>query len=121
MSLISYSEAPYKGGTVTATLNKTVLVSLDSIASDPWWSDETSTAQAIVTIKSAEGKERIVLTFDFSQFPCTAPLSFPQYCRDQFVVDKILLIDTMGDKLTLSRAALIADYPTLAAESDPSL
>lgn len=114
MALVSYSATPSKGATVTATLDKTELLSIDAVTADAWWAQESSIATAVLTFESEPGKGKIVLQFDFTQDPCTAQISFPAYTRDVFQITKIVLIDTMGDKLTLNRATLLAQAPTFS-------
>lgn len=122
MALLSYSSSPQKGSSVTVTLDTALLLSLNAVTSDPFWDggNDGDIAQAIVTLKTSPGNGKIVLTFDLSQDPCTATLTLPQYTRDMFEISKIVLIDTMGDKLTLDRAALLSEIPTLS-ESEISL
>lgn len=120
MALVSYSATPSKGATVTATLDKVALLALDSVTSDPWWADDAGIAQAIVTLKTNPGKGKIVLQFDFTQNPSTAQLTLPQFTRDEFQIDKIVMIDTMGDKIVIPRATLLSEIPTLS-ESEISV
>lgn len=115
MALLTYGTTPAKGATTTVTLDKAELVTVSAISSDAWWQDDDGDiVQAIVTLKSSPGNGKIVLTFDFTQNPCTAQLTLPAYCRDVFEISKITLIDTMGDKLTVTRSQLLVDIPTLA-------
>lgn len=116
MALLSYSSSPQKGSSVTVTLDTALLLSLNAVATDAFWSggNDGDVTQAIVTLKTSPGNGKIVLTFDLTQDPCTATLTLPQYCRDVFEISKIVLIDTMGDKVTLDRATLLSEIPTLS-------
>jgi hypothetical protein len=122
MPLLSYSATPSKGGTVTVTLDKTELLALNAVGIDSFWSggSDGDVAQAIVTLKTFPGNGKINLTFDLSQATPTAPLALPQYARDVFQIAKIVLVDTMGDKINLSRAELLLEIPTLS-ESEVNL
>ena len=120
MALLTYSAPPSKGSTVTVTLDKALLLSLNVVTSDPWWANDFDITQAIVTLKSVPGNGKRILAFDFGQSPCNDSLSIPIFSRDVFQVSKIVLIDTMGDKLSLDRTALLAEIPTLS-ESEISI
>jgi hypothetical protein len=114
MALLNYSSPPAKGLTVTVTLDKNLLVSIAAIESDAWWTDDDGDiVQAIVTLKTSPGNGKIVLNFDFAQNPCTAQLTLPLYCRDVLQISKIVLVDTMGDKISINRSQIITDIPNL--------
>jgi hypothetical protein len=115
MPLLSYSATPSKGATVTVTLDKTLLLGLNAVGIDSFWSggDDGDVTQAIVTLKSSPGNAKITLTFDISQATPTALLAIPQYARDVFQISKVAVIDTMGDKISIPRATLLSEIPTL--------
>jgi hypothetical protein len=114
MALLNYSSPPAKGLTVTVTLDKNILVSIAAIKSDAWWTnDDENIVQVIVTLKTSPGNGKIVLNFDFAQNPCIAQLTLPLYCRDVLQISKIVLVDTMGDKISINRGQIIADIPNL--------
>ena len=115
MALLTYSSAPSKGSTVTVTLDKALLLGLNAVGVDSFWSggDDGDIATAIVTLKTNPGNGKINLKFNLSDNPCTAQLTLPLYCRDVFQVNKIAVIDTLGDKITIIRSTLLSEIPTL--------
>jgi hypothetical protein len=112
MALLSYGTAPSKGATTTVTLDKTELAALSA---DPWWQDWENLSQAIITVKSTTGKSKITLIFDLTQSPCTAQMAIPLNTRDEFEINKVVLLDSLGDKLSVSRTALVAAIPSVSS------
>lgn len=100
MAILSYNVAPAKGASSVATLSKVDLLALAPVAADAYWADGDNTQKVIITIKSTVGKQKRVLQFDFTQASPEAALAFPQYCRDSFEIQKIVMVDYLGDKLT---------------------
>jgi hypothetical protein len=122
MALLTYSATPAKGSTVTVTLDKAELLALNAVGIDSFWTggSDGDVVQAIVTLKTFPGNGKITLTFDLSQATPTAPLTLPQYARDVFQISKIVVVDTMGDKIAIPRATLLTEIPTLS-ESEVNL
>lgn len=116
MALLSYDIAPAKGASRTATLSKMDLLALAPVAADAYWAEANNTQKVIMTIKSSVGKQKRVLQFDFTQASPEAALAFPQYCRDNFEIEKIVMVDYLGDKLAVlgSEVDLSADDISLA-------
>jgi hypothetical protein len=52
MSLLSYNQAPAKGSTSVATLNKSAAVAL--AGSDPYWSEQNNIKTVIVTLSQPQ-------------------------------------------------------------------
>lgn len=107
MPLLSFSGTPVKGSSTTVTLDKSTLLGIPSVSGDPFWSgDDGDIATVMVTYKSTVGNGKRLLEFDFSAASPSAVLNLPLYCRDAFSIHKVVLIDTMGDKLVLSTSDL---------------
>lgn len=123
MPLLSYNAAPAKGASRTATLSKSNLLALAPVAADAYWAEANNTKKVIITIKSTVGKQKRVLQLNFTQSSPQAALAFPQYCRDDFEISKIVMIDFLGDKLTIlgSEVDLSADDISLAVVPVPAL
>jgi hypothetical protein len=101
MPLLSYSTSPAKGTSVTAELDKASVVALTGPAQDSYWSDPLVTQTCIVVLKSTAGNQKRTLTFDFTLAEPQAALAFPARCRDAFEVQKVTLIDYLGDKIVV--------------------
>lgn len=114
MSLLSYNFVPAKGATRTASMDKATLLALTPVAADAYWAEGNNTQTVVVTFKSTSGNQKRVLSFDFSQATPTASLTFPSRCRDNFAISKIIMIDYLGDKLTIVDPGLTEDDLILA-------
>lgn len=115
MALITYNVSPAKGITVTGQLDKSGVVALSPIAADSYWSDPLVTEKCIVIYKSTTGNQKRILNFDFTQASPEAPLTFPQRCRNEFSIQKVILLDYLGDKKVVlgSEVDLSADNLSL--------
>lgn len=109
MPLLSYNVTPAKGTTSVATMDKATLLALTPVAADAYWSVGDNTQTVIVTFKSTAGNQKRVLIFDFAQTSPTASLVFPLHCRDAFTITKIVMLDYLGDKLSVASPGLTDD------------
>jgi hypothetical protein len=113
MPLLSYDVAPAKGATRTASMDKATLLALAPVVADAYWADGDNTQTVIVTFKSTTGSQKRVLIFDFSQATPTAALAFPARCRNNFTISKIVMLDYLGDKLSIPSPGLSGDNLSL--------
>jgi hypothetical protein len=112
MPLLSYNQAPAKGSTSVATLNKSAAVAL--AGSDTYWSEQNNIKTVIVTFKSTTGNQKRTLEFDFTVASPTDDLVFPLRSRDDFTIIKVLLLDYLDDKLSISNPGLVDDDISLS-------
>lgn len=104
MPLLSFSSAPTKGASSTVTLDKTLLLALSEISSDPYWSDADNIKTAVLCYQSSVGKQDKILSFDFTQVAPTATITLSSKARDSFLVKTILLKDFDGGDIVIDRS-----------------
>lgn len=108
MALLTFSSTPVKGGTVTVTLDKSYLVSMQAVSiSDSYFTDPLNIKDVVVVYESEPGKQKYNLNFDFSQAEPSCELEISANARNNFYFTKIVLNDFEGDKLKLSREQIV--------------
>lgn len=115
MALLEFSASPSKNGSVTLTLDKTVLFGLAPLESDLYWGDELNVSRLLVHYVSESSSQRKLLTFYIEDATPTSPLYFSSSADDSFVLSMITLVDYDGGSLTLDRASLLSAIPSLTS------
>lgn len=104
MALLIFNPAPAKGATAEATLDKSEL--LEIAAEDEFFSQETNLTRIVVFYKSTLGKQKKRMEFFFSDESPKSTISFHARARSSFFLQKIVLLNHAGDKITLDRAKI---------------
>ena len=103
MALLNGISSISKGSSATVTLDKTVLMSLSSVAADAYFSIEAN-IRFVKVVYSALGQQKKELLFDMSQTEPQDTVTFSAYARDQFAVSHVYLYDFDGGHLEIPSA-----------------
>lgn len=98
MALINITGTPTKGTLTNLTLDKGVLLAIQSVIDDGWFvqnSSENLNLVEVVYVSTVVGQQKVVI-FDASQATPSASLFFSLRADDTFQVSKIILKDFDG-------------------------
>lgn len=121
-----------KGTAATITLDKSTLFALAAVSGDAYFSDQTKVRSCIIEYNSDPGNQRHVLNFDLAQASPSASFLASDRARDDFLLERLVLVDHDGGTLVLERSSLPSgldinfappapQYPSLGISATPSL
>lgn len=120
--LLTFSAPPAKGSTVTVDLDKTELLTHDTISGDSFWSVSSNIRVVVITFTSTNGDQDLRLRFDFSQATPSAsmPISLKARSSD-FNINRIILSDFDNGELIMGRDEIVAYKPAWSTDHDFTL
>lgn len=93
--------AVQKGVTAVLQLSKVELAQLPVVSSDSYFSDMLNWYRVNVVYMSSVGEQYEIVEFDATQLSPTGNFLVSVHARDQFVVDKIVILDFDGGFLEI--------------------
>jgi hypothetical protein len=108
MALLSFNPAPAKGFSSEATLNRSELML--EIIEDEYFSQLENVTKVQITYVSSAGKQKKKMEFDFSDISPKSNIAFHARARSTFLLSKVVLINHVGDKITLERSEISNVY-----------
>lgn len=102
MALLTGLGSVAKGSVATLGLDKGELGILISGLSDSYFQNIDNIEKAVVVYKSTQGKQTKKIIFDLSQESPSGTVLFSQKARDEFAIDKIILLDFDGGNFVMS-------------------
>lgn len=100
-----------KGTPATLTLNKQDLLAHSSVSSDSYFVQTQNWNKVKLVYLSVNGKQSKIVQFDATQSSPSAVISFSLKARDEFRIQKLILIDFDNGVLEIPRTSLItADF-----------
>lgn len=109
-----------KGVAASVSLSKSELSALSVVSSDSYFSDQSNWEKVLVFYKSTIGKQIEVLSFDAAQSTPTANFLVSTHARDNFEVQKIMIMDFDSGSMSVSRSDLTAAGINVASVFDVS-
>lgn len=95
-----------KGTPATVTLDKTVLMTLLSETSDPYYANASNLKSAVVQYRSADGNQTKNMEFDLSQVSPSSKFYTSSNAKDVFEIQKIIVTDFDGGFIQIPKASL---------------
>jgi hypothetical protein len=109
-----------KGVASSVSLSKSELSALSVVSSDSYFSNQVNWAEILVFYKSTVGKQLKVLKFDPSQSSPSTSVLFSVKARNNFELQKIIIMDYDSGTLSISRSDLTAAGINVASVFDIS-
>ena len=96
-----------RGTPAVFTLNKADLAALPGVVADAYYSDMSNWCKVIMFFKSATGRQIKPVEFDATQTTPTGKFVTTLKSRDDFQIQRIMIIDFDGDTFIVPRSDLI--------------
>lgn len=122
MPIITKPATIEKNIAASISLNKAALAAVTSVASDSYFSNSANWAKVHIYYKSSVGNQKEMLRFDATQATPTASFLVSDKARDEFQIQKILILDFDNGSFEVPRSALnSAEFDvSLAVSPSPS-
>ena len=109
MALLSGIQSAAKGASVSVTLSVSDLLSLSSVAADPFFSNQANIEKVSVVYVSASGQQKVTLVFNVATNQLSDTLTFSSHARDQFDLHKVIIYDFDGGFLDVPASDIPSD------------
>lgn len=106
MSIINKPNSIQKNEQAQISLSKSNLQAIASVEADSYFSDTNNWKEVILYYKSSEGNQKQILKFDASLQSPTATFFISNKARNEFQIQKIVIVDFDNDSFQIDRSEL---------------
>lgn len=106
MSIITKPNSIQKNEQAQISLSKSNLQAIASVEADSYFSDTNNWKEVILYYKSSEGNQKQILKFDASLQSPTATFFISNKARNEFQIQKIVIVDFDNDSFQIDRSEL---------------